>query len=68
MHHGMCVTRVSWCMSGSLTRCGVENVPVLDQDMIELNGNIYYLVWGVITYPCPKFNMVNYRRIHTMYG
>ena len=27
MHHGTCVTQVSWCMSGSLTRgCG-ENVP-----------------------------------------
>ena len=27
MHHGACVTHVSWCMSGSLTRSGVENVP-----------------------------------------
>ena len=27
MHHGMYVTSVSWCMSGSLTRGGGENVP-----------------------------------------
>ena len=27
MHHGTCVTHVPWCMSGSLTRCGRENVP-----------------------------------------
>ena len=27
MHHGTCVTHVSWCMSGSLTRGGGENVP-----------------------------------------
>ena len=27
MHHGTCVPHVSWCMSGSLTRCGEENVP-----------------------------------------
>ena len=27
MYHGTCVTHVSWCMSGSLTRGGGENVP-----------------------------------------
>ena len=27
MHHGTCVTHVSWCMSGSLTRGDGENVP-----------------------------------------
>ena len=27
MHHGTCVTHVPWCMSGSLTRCGWENIP-----------------------------------------
>ena len=27
MHHGTCVTHVSWCISGSLTRGGGENVP-----------------------------------------
>ena len=26
MHHGTCVTHVPWCMSGSLTRGGGENV------------------------------------------
>ena len=27
MHHGTCVTHVSWCMSGSLTSGGGHNVP-----------------------------------------
>ena len=27
MHHGTCVTHVPWCMSGSLTRGGGDNVP-----------------------------------------
>ena len=27
MHHGTCVTHVSWCMSGSLNRDGGESVP-----------------------------------------
>ena len=27
MHHGTCVLHVPWCMSGSLTRGGGENVP-----------------------------------------
>ena len=27
MHHGTCLTLVSWCMSGSLTRGGGKNVP-----------------------------------------
>ena len=27
MHRGTCLTHVSWCMSGSLTRDGGENVP-----------------------------------------
>ena len=27
MHHGACVTHVPWCMSGSLTRSGGEDVP-----------------------------------------
>ena len=27
MHHGTCMTHVPWCMSGSLTRGGGENVP-----------------------------------------
>ena len=29
MHHGTCVTHVPWCMSGSLTRGGEENVPAI---------------------------------------
>ena len=27
MHHGTCIAHVPWCMSGSLTRDGDENVP-----------------------------------------
>ena len=27
MHHGMCITHVLWCMSGTLTRVGGKNIP-----------------------------------------
>ena len=29
MHHGTCITHVPWCMSGSLTRGGGENIGIL---------------------------------------
>ena len=41
MHHGTCVTHVPWCMSGSLTRSGVENVP-----SAYTTRNLAYLVKG----------------------
>ena len=31
MHHGTCVAHVSWCMSGSLTIGGGENVPAFPE-------------------------------------
>ena len=31
MHHGTCVTNVSWCMSGSLTCDGGENFPAFPE-------------------------------------
>ena len=37
MHHGTCVRHVSWCMSGSLTRGGGENVPGIPGACITLN-------------------------------
>ena len=46
MHHGMCATHVPWCMTGSLTRGGVENVPGIPGACT--NRNITYLVRG----PC----------------
>ena len=33
MHYGTCVTHVPWCMSGSLTRSGRENVRSIPGDM-----------------------------------
>ena len=44
MHHGTCVTDVSWCMSGSPTRSGGENVPAIP----GATRNFMYLVRG----PC----------------
>ena len=35
MHHGTCVTHVSWCMSGSLTRGGGENGRLFADDMFQ---------------------------------
>ena len=44
MHHGTCVTHVPWCMSGSLTRGGGENVPGIPGACAT--RNFTYLTWG----------------------
>ena len=44
MHHGTCVTHVPWCMSGSLTRGGEENVPGIPGACTTRNFS--YLVRG----------------------
>ena len=44
MHHGTCVTLVSWCMSGSLTRGGGESVPGIPEACAT--RNFTYLVRG----------------------
>ena len=46
MHHGTCVTHVSWCMSGSLSCGGGENVPGIPSACTT--HNLMYLVRG----PC----------------
>ena len=46
MHHGTCVTNVPWCMSGSLTCSGGENVPGIPGACAT--RNFTYLVRG----PC----------------
>ena len=51
MHHGTCVTHVPWCMSGSLTRGGVENVsgipgacaPTVLRIWQEAHGSVSFL-------------------------
>ena len=48
MHHGTCVTHVPWCMSGSLTHRGGENVPGISGACAT--RNFTYLVRG----PCPR--------------
>ena len=44
MHHGTCVTHVPWCMPGSLTRGGGENVPGIPG--VCATCNFKYLVRG----------------------
>ena len=44
MHHGTCVTHVTWCMSGSLTRVGGENIPGIPGACAT--RNFTYLVRG----------------------
>ena len=44
MHHGTCVTHVPWCISGSLTRGGGENVP--DIPGACATRNLTYLARG----------------------
>ena len=49
VHHGTCVTHVPWCMSGSLTHGGGENVPGIPGACATYN--FAYLVrgpWSVI--------------------
>ena len=43
MHHGSFVTHVPWCMSGSLTRCGRENVPSIAGECMH---NLQFYVSG----------------------
>ena len=59
MHHGTCVTHVPWCMSGSLTRGGGENVPGIPGACAT--RNFTYLVRGpwhskIITWNPWRFN------------
>ena len=44
IHHGTCVAHVPWCMSGSLTRDGGENVPGIPGAWAT--GNFTYLIRG----------------------
>ena len=44
MHHGTCFTHVPWCMSGSLTHGGGENVPGIPGAFTT--RNFAYLVRG----------------------
>ena len=44
MHHGACAMHVPWCMSGSLTRDGGENVPGIP--VACATRNFTYLVRG----------------------
>ena len=56
MHHGSCVTHVSWCMAGSLTRGGGENVPGIPGACVT--RNVAYLVRSPWT-PCPVMAIVS---------
>ena len=63
MHHDTCVTHVSWCMSGSLTRGGGENVPGIPGACAT--QNCMYLVKG------PLYGSFGYyykSRISTVYS
>ena len=54
MHHGTCVTHVLWCILGSLTRGGGENVPGIPGACTT--RNVTYLVKGpLMTDPCLEF-------------
>ena len=44
MHHGTCVTHVPWCILGSLTRGGGENVPSIPGACATCN--VAYLLGG----------------------
>ena len=48
MHHGTCVKHVPWCMSGSLTNGGRENVPGIPGACAT--RNFAYLVRGPLVH------------------
>ena len=50
MHHSTCVTHVPWCIPGSLTRGGGENVPGIPGAWAT--RNFTYLVKGPWEYSC----------------
>ena len=59
MHHRTCVTHVPWCMSGSLTRGGGENVPGIPGTCATLNftylvrgafGHVFVITWATIDF------------------
>ena len=52
-HHGTCVTHVPWCMSGSLTCGGGENVPGIPGACATRNSA--YLARG----PCSAMRRIN---------
>ena len=58
MHHGTCVTHVTWCMSWSLTRGGGENVPGIPGACAT--RNFTYLIRG----PCTE--MTDFGSRHTL--
>ena len=59
MHHGTCVTDVPWCMSGSLTHGGGENVPGIPGACTT--HNFPYLLRG------PRVIYVQYNQFHIEY-
>ena len=67
MHHGTCVTHVPWCMSGSLTCGGGENVPGACAPAIlriwqEAHTSAKKWVENVDTERC-RYNTVNFIQI-----
>ena len=69
MNHGTCVMRVPWCMSGSLTRGGGENVPGVHgacatRNVTDLSRGPWHVVqgrlpWQTLHRAC-KRNMMQY--------
>ena len=51
IHHGTCVTHVPWCMSGSLTRGGGENIPGIPGACAT--RNVTYLIRGPFSFSLP---------------
>ena len=59
MHHGTCVTHVPWCMSGSLTRGGRDNVPSILGACAT--HNLTYLArgpWNHMIWVCSAWELV----------
>ena len=62
MHHGTCVTHMPWCMSGSLTRGGGENVSGIPGACAT--RKFTHLVRGPLVEPTLKCRSVNSTQTH----
>ena len=66
IHHGTCVTYVSWCMSGSLTGGGGENDPAIPA--ARETRNFTYLARGQYLQPCQTFRHIIWFQLTLPYG
>ena len=70
MHHGTCVTHVPWCMSGSLTCGGGENVPGIPGACAPAILRIWqeaHAKYARFHYSGDRYGVSNHRQFHYLF-